>query len=216
MLIDVNEIKIAVTHAHADHYNLINPLFFYNNLLDANRIKGILVCARDPLVALKNWGERVVTVTNVNSNSQVIDRFLQDSLFSSQCEGYIQAFLENNLFTHNREPKSQDYFHDMNIVFKVSVKIEEDDYQSVLLPGDASTRLINDLLMLYKDGIFSNVVLLFWIHHGSVGTGQESILSHSPSVASIISSYPQASWNLPKDYILSFLGEENGIPRIRS
>ena len=61
----IDHVKIAVTHAHVDHYGLIKSLFCSDEAVcSKDKIDGILVCARNPIIALKSLP--VTFVTNIS------------------------------------------------------------------------------------------------------------------------------------------------------
>ena len=226
ILSNVEHMKIVITHGHHDHYNLFESLFsdssgFTPVINDTSILKGVLFCGdgKNAKLADKNYIQFVsniardtVTINGVQQDVQTtVKSFLRDALFDNSNDGYIKAYLEDMSFvarqykqTHKSKNMIVSVEHDINIVYKVAYR-SKICYHAVLLPGDASNVLLNDLIMLHSD-FFDDVRIGLMSHHGSITTGQECLLPHYKmrSIITIISSFPQSSWYLPKN-IGSFL-----------
>lgn len=169
----VDHVKIAVTHPHVDHYNLIKALFFaVNPVCSTEKINGVLVCASLPIVALQGLnvnGSSVIYVTNISHKDNVkkIKSFLVDALFEIPDKyNHIEPLLVGDFFEKIRDDSDP---HDMNLMLKI-VCGNEESKQAVLLPGDASVNLISAVREQHPD-LYENVECILWPHHSSCDSG---------------------------------------------
>ena len=234
----VELVNIIVTHAHRDHYNLIKYLFIPNPVCrtvigNDCKLCSVLVCAEKdindlPMLVSSNRDRvspSLIHITNYKShfsrshfsyfsesvpcitNAQMVENFLISVLNSfgenrMQCS--VELYLVNDDF-HATE------IHDVNLVVKVRYKHGFGLPQSVLIPGDASKKLIQYLLVAYKDDILQNVDYAAVAHHGSFGSGQEILLQKymEHGIVPIVSSFPQAPHFLPRIDFIHFLQQQN-------
>ncbi len=233
VLRNVDHIKIVITHKHVDHYSMLKSMFLDSSrgiVCSRDAVKGVLFCVNSKIQngevqngALPvNLGDcsGILCVSNIHNvlveingelynSGFVVQNFLSDALFESSDAGRVIAYMEDNNFAPRCVTKDscECAIHDINLVIKVVCCTSHNCYQAVLLPGDASALLLNDLITLYDD-FFDHVRFGFLPHHGSTAEGQECLIPHYKrlGIVAIIPSFPQSNWNLPSN-ISHFLSD---------
>ena len=186
-LININTVKIIVTHEHTDHYNGIQQMRRIVERINKNRLMYNNANQRNILQTIH------VEVQHFNTHNTLdAKNFLANALGSDvgiNC--LIPDNIEDTLLNCNDK-------HQVNLVIIVSYQ-----GRSILLPGDANSTLFA-YHCWYTDnfcGMIQNCDVVLLPHHGSWKNGEQFWLGNMLERENrlyIISSDPYGKHHLPK------------------